>query len=407
VQLPDLLIQVDSHVRFSWILLGRSPHNERELYTLYCALLALGSSLSAAELARMVDGVSADSIGWFMRKLQEEGRLRDASERVVDYLRSHKIAAQWGEGLFASSDMMSLEATRHLWNARLDPRRRTYAVGSYTHVLDQWPIIYDQPIVLNRRQAGAAIEGAMRQRHVELEKLAVDTHGFTHFAMTLAKLLGFDLCPQLADLGDRKLFVPRGIEVPTALVPITERVPLGRTAREGWHPLVRIAASINGGWCAATTALDLYGAAARGDPVYECGNVLGKILRTIYLCDLLGNPRFRRELRRVLNQGESVHDLQRAIHNGPIRARHGRSHEELNAISSALTLLTNAVMAWNTAQMQRLADTRWGGQSLAALARTAPAAFAHINLRGRFTFSLGALRHRLIVAGAEPRVRSA
>src|SRR5208337_3613561 len=61
------------------------------------------------------------------------------------------------------------EATRHLWNARLDPRRRTYAVGSYTHLLDQWTVIYGQPIVLNRRQVAAAIEGAMRQRHVELE----------------------------------------------------------------------------------------------------------------------------------------------------------------------------------------------------------------------------------------------
>jgi Tn3 transposase DDE domain len=169
--------------------------------------------------------------------------------------RSHKIASQWGEGLFVSSDMMSLEATRHLWSARLDPRRQTHAVGTYTHVLDQWPIIYDQPIVLNRRQAGAAIEGAMRQRHVELEKLAVDTHGFTHFAMAMAKLLGFDLCPRLADLGDRKLFVPRGIEIPDALVLITERLTLGNTVRRGWDSLVRIAASINDGWCSATTVM--------------------------------------------------------------------------------------------------------------------------------------------------------
>jgi hypothetical protein len=137
VQLPDLLVQVDSEVRFSWILLGRSPHNERELYTLYCALLAQGSNLSAADVARMVDGLSADSVGWFMRMLEEDGRLRQASDAVVNYLRSHKIASHWGEGLFASSDMMSLEATRHLWNARLDPHRRTYAIGTYAHVLDQ------------------------------------------------------------------------------------------------------------------------------------------------------------------------------------------------------------------------------------------------------------------------------
>lgn len=95
--------------------------------------------------------------------------------------------------------------------------------------------------------------------------------------MALAKLLGFDLCPRLADLGDRKLFVPRGIEVPDVLLPITERLTLGSTVRRGWDSLVRIAASINGGWCSATTVLDLYGAAAKGDPAYECGNTLGKL----------------------------------------------------------------------------------------------------------------------------------
>lgn len=55
--------------------------------------------------------------------------------------------------------MMSLDASRHLWNARVDPRRRTYAAGLYTHVRDRWGIVYDQPIVLNERQAGVAIEG--------------------------------------------------------------------------------------------------------------------------------------------------------------------------------------------------------------------------------------------------------
>ena len=51
-----------------------------------------------------------------------------------------------------TADMMSLEATRHLWLSRLDPRRRSFAVGTYTHVLDQWGIVYDQPIVLNKRR---------------------------------------------------------------------------------------------------------------------------------------------------------------------------------------------------------------------------------------------------------------
>jgi TnpA family transposase len=65
-------------------------------------------------------------------------------------------------------------------------------------VLDQWVILHDQPIILNRRQAGAAIEGALRHEQIDLHRVAVDTHGHTHFGMTLAKLVGFDLAPRLA-----------------------------------------------------------------------------------------------------------------------------------------------------------------------------------------------------------------
>ena len=43
-----------------------------------------------------------------------------------------------------------------------DTRRRTASIGVYTHVRDPWGIFYDQPIVLNERQAGVAIEGVIR-----------------------------------------------------------------------------------------------------------------------------------------------------------------------------------------------------------------------------------------------------
>jgi hypothetical protein len=45
---------------------------------------------------------------------------------------------------------------------------RQNPAGTYAHVLDQWGIVYDQPIVLNQRQAGAAVEGALRQDLVDL-----------------------------------------------------------------------------------------------------------------------------------------------------------------------------------------------------------------------------------------------
>ena len=95
-----------------------------------------------------------------------------------------------------------------------------------------------------------------------------------------------------------------------------------------------------------------FGSAAVGDPVYEAGDSLGKLVRTLYLCDYFGNPVFRTEILDLLNQGEAVHSLQRAVYDGMITAKHGRTMEELGAISGALTLLANLVMAWNTHQLQ-------------------------------------------------------
>jgi TnpA family transposase len=63
--------------------------------------------------------------------------------------------------------------------------------------------------VLNERQAGVAIEEVVRQEWIETSQLAVDTH--TDFAMALARLPGFDLCPRLKDLKQRQLYVPRGM----------------------------------------------------------------------------------------------------------------------------------------------------------------------------------------------------
>jgi TnpA family transposase len=124
----------------------------------------------------------------------------------------------------------------------------------------------------------------------------------------------------------------------------------------------------------------------------EAGQEIGKLLRTLYLCDYLGNPAFRTGVLDLLNQGEAVHVLQRAIHHGAIGAKRGRSPEQLRAISGALTLIANIVMAWNTHRMSQAivaAPAAWSDEVVAHLA---PVGHRHINMRGILTFHLG--RHR-------------
>jgi hypothetical protein len=135
VQLPDVLLEVDAHTNFSEELLGRRAESEDEVICTYGGLLAHGTDLDAKGVAAMIPGVTAAHISSAMRALEAPGRLRRANERVVDFQSRISIAAHWGSGEKASSDMMAIDASAHLYNSRVDPRRRTYGIGSYTHVV--------------------------------------------------------------------------------------------------------------------------------------------------------------------------------------------------------------------------------------------------------------------------------
>lgn len=112
----------------------------------------------------MIPGLDTARVSVAMRALEIPGRLRCASKRVVEFQGRVPIAMHWGDGAKGSADMMSLEASRHLWSARTDPRRRTYAAGIYTRVLDRWGIVY-----AHRAQRAAGRRGHRRGRTVQLQ----------------------------------------------------------------------------------------------------------------------------------------------------------------------------------------------------------------------------------------------
>jgi TnpA family transposase len=391
-QLPELILAVDAQVRFSWIMLGREPRSTNELLMVYAGILAHGTALSAAECARMIPQLSASSIRQAMRWATDERRLGEACAAVLESMHRYPIAATWGRDDLASSDMMSMETSKRVWQARLDPRRQTPSVGIYTHVRDRWGIFYAQPIVLNERQAGAAIEGVVRQEPLETAQLAVDTHGYTDFAMMLARLLGFDLCPRLKNLKQRRLYVPRGATIPEAIKPICVATADTRLIEAHWDRLVHLTASVHTGHTSAVGALARFGSASRGDPIYEAGAQLGRLLRTVFLTDYFVNDAFRRELLRVLNRGEAVNALKRAIYTGRVGVHQARRDDEMQAVADALSLLANIVMAWNTAQMQAVID-RWNNRRreqipAKLIGRIAPTRIEGINLRGVFRFPI-------------------
>jgi hypothetical protein len=149
------------------------------------------------------------------------------------------------------------------------------------------------------------------------------------------------------------LHVAQHHAVPAELVAVTDCDVRLDLIESIWDEFARVAASIQSRRCTAVEALICFGTAARGQPVYDGGVHIGRLFRTIFLIDYFTNSAFRSELQHVLNRGEAVHTVQRAIHIGKIPLELTKHHESLAAVSSSLALLTNAVMAWNTITRKR------------------------------------------------------
>jgi TnpA family transposase len=364
-------------------------------------LLGQAMDVSTKRLALMVPGLSVNGLANALQLLEDGLPMRRANTAVVEFLQSHPLASTWGSPHQCAADAMSVEVSRQIWLARTDPKRRTWSTASYVHTLGQHGIGYDQPITITQRQPGAAIEGAIRQTLAPIQRLFTDTHGYSAWAMGLAKHQGLDLCPRLKSFRDRRLHVPtrHHVNVPDGLKDVCLADISLKAIEEGWAEFSAVSDAVAAGRISAVLACERFGSASRGEKAYRAGHAYGLLLRTVHQCDTLSIPDYRRETLRALNHNERTHMLQRQIRRAGAGSRRGRRAEELAAQSGALTLVTNLVMAWNTHQMQAtLNRCRADGRDVSTdiQRHITPMGFENVNFDGILVFPLGAYRARLL-----------
>ena len=84
----------------------------------------------------------------------------------------------------------------------------------------------------------------------------------------------------MGDPGDlmHNAYVPRGTDIPEVIKPICSANADIELIEAHWDQLVHLTASVHTGHSSAVTALARFGSAARGDPIYEAGVQLSRLL---------------------------------------------------------------------------------------------------------------------------------
>jgi TnpA family transposase len=118
---------------------------------------------------------------------------------------------------------------------------------------------------------------------------------------------------------------------------------------------------------------------------------LGRVIKTLFVLNYIDDEAYRRRILTQLNRGEGRNKLARVVfygQRGELRQRYREGQE--NQLT-ALGLVVNAIIVWNTFYLERALDAlRAAGHTVRDedVARLSPLVHEHVNVLGRYSFSL-------------------
>ena len=394
VRIEDLLQDVDEWCGFTHAfqpLGGYQPRGADPHRSLLATLIAHGTNLGLAAMSQSVDSLTAETLQdtsrWFLR----DATLKAANTILVNHHHGLKLSGIWGDGRRSSSDGQRFAVERDSLLASFYPRYFGYydrALALYTHTSDQHSVYATQAISCAPREAGYVLGGILDNDTVlAIREHTSDTHGFTEHLFGLCALLGITFMPRLKDLPDQVLSrIDRDADY-GALQPLLRGRINVELIIEQWDQLVRLAASLKDRLTPAHVVMQRLVNANASDRLAGALSQLGRLMKTLHILRYIHEEPLRDAIQLQLNRGEFRHILAKWLFFANQGGFRSGDYEEVMNKASCLSLLSNAVLIWNTVHIARIVDQlRAAGQEVKEedLARVSPLAHAHVIPNGSY-----------------------
>jgi TnpA family transposase len=398
VDLPELLLEIQARTGFGSEFFHISESRSRldDLPTSICAvLIAEACNVGLTPMVRKgIPALERDRLLYVQQNYVRPDTLSRANARLVNYQATIPLAQAWGGGEVASADGLRFMVPLRTLNAGPNPKYfgtgRGITLVNYTS--DQFSGFKNVVVTGTMRDSLVVLEGLLNQETgLHPKELMTDTASYSDVIFGLFHLLGYQFSPRLADVGESR-FWRMDVSADYGVLNGLARQTINRDLiTQNWDDLLRVAGSLKLGTVNVTELLRALQGGGHPSTLAKAIGELGRIAKTLYLLSYIDDPAYRRRILIQLNKGESRHSLARATYfgqKGEVRQRYREGQEEQ---LGALGLVVNAMVLWNTLYMNRaLEDMRGRGMSVLPedVERLSPLGYEHINLLGRYTFSL-------------------
>jgi TnpA family transposase len=398
VELPEILLEIAARTDFTSKFTHVSERYSRahELATSICAvLMAEACNIGFEPMIRNdVPALSRSRLSWVNQNFIRAETLTEANACLVAEQNGIPLVHIWGGGEVASADGLRFVVPVRTIHAGPNPK-----YFGYEHGVTYYNLISNQFTGLNAIVLPGTVRDSLYLLAVVLEQqtelhpteIMSDTGAYSDVVFGLFRLLGYRFSPRIADIGGARYW---------RIDPLADYGPLNSIARhriktrlikENWEDMLRLAGSLKLGLVQATSIMRTLQVGDRPTKLALAVAEFGRIDKTIHCLTYIDDELKRRRTLTQLNRGEDRHRLARAVFHGKRGELRQRYREGQEDQLGALGLVVNIIVLWNTLYIDAaLEQLRREGYPIKDedVARLSPLVFEHINLLGRYTFSM-------------------
>ena len=390
-RITDIMVDVDADTGFT----DAFPHLRTgvpcsDRLGLLNVLLAEGINLGLAKMAESTDTHGYWDLMRISRWHVEGEAMNRALAMILDAQADLPMAANWGQGITASSDGQFFPAARHgealnLINARYGSEP---GLKAYTHLSDQFAPFATQTIPSTVSEAPYILDGLLlNETGRRIREQYADTGGFTDHVFAATAILGYRFVPRIRDLPSKRMYVFEPATCPTELRPVVGGRVRERLIRDNWPGILQLAATMAAGTVAPSHILRQLAAFPRRNDLAAALREVGRVERTLFMIDWALDPGMQRRAQLGLNKGESHHALKNALRIGRQGEIRDRTTEGQHYRIAGLNLLAAIVIHWNTGRLGEAVDRRQRDRlpvPTELLGHISPLGWGHILMNGEY-----------------------
>nr|WP_255321378.1 transposase [Enterococcus casseliflavus] len=260
----------------------------------------------------------------------------------------------------------------------------------YNFVSDQYIEFHGIVVSGTLRDSLYLLDGFLNhQSGLEPKQIMTDTAGYSDLVFGLFGLLGFQFRPRSANNHGTKLWRIDTNANYRMLNNVSKNKINIERIKSSWPEILRVAGSLKSG---KVNSVELIKSLQRNSQPNELGKGIieyGKIFKTKHQLRYISDESYARQILEQLNKGESRHALCRNIFYDKKGKLYQSYIDGMEEQLSALDLVTNSVIYWNTRYLIKIIDRmKLEGFDCSdeMLEKLSPLMHEHINFVGKYSF---------------------